>query len=267
MEGVQRFPVVHGAPPDAPPPVAPRDVRALWREVSIAWEAVRLVGAAPRLLQRTAGSATAMLLPGYRTSSRAMEPLRHWLAWRGHDARHWGLGTNEGTPERDVRTLLPMLERLVQEVESPVAMVGWSLGGVIARECARERPDLVSQVVTYGTPVIGGPTYTLGAGGWSRAERERISALLDERDRERPIEVPVTAMFTRSDRIVAWPACLDRVSREVEHVEVGSGHLGMILDPDVWGVVAGRLEGAGEGRGRWESGERREGLAETGVGG
>lgn len=237
------FPIVHGAPPPAPPPVAPTDVGALWRESSVAWEAVRLVGAAPRLFwRRPAARRTVVMVPGFRASGTSMAPLRRCLAWRGHDARDWGLGTNRGDPEGDVARLVPRIEALVQEAGKPLAMVGWSLGGTIARELARLRPDLVDRVITYGTPVIGGPTHTLAARTWGRQQSARIAAMIDELDRETPIQVPLTAMFTRQDRVVAWPACLDHVSPRVEHIEVGSGHLGMILDPDVWSIVVDRLE-------------------------
>jgi len=238
-------PVVHGGVPDAPAPTTPTDTAALWREASIAWEGLRLVGAVPRLFRRAEVTSTVVLVPGYLTSSSTLEPLRRCLAWRGHDARHWGLGTNRGDPEADTLRMLPRVEALVAEVGAPVALVGWSLGGVIAREVARERPDLVQSVVTFGTPVVGGPVYTLVGGKWPEAERERIAAMIRERNEQMPIRVPVTAVFSRKDRIVAWPACLDRWSSDVEHVEVGSAHLGMIADPDVWDVVVRRVEGEG----------------------
>ncbi len=61
------------------------------------------------------------------------------------------------------------------------------------------------------------------------------------RDAASPIRVPLTAVFTRRDGIVAWPACIDRFSPTVEHAEVSSTHIGMGLDPDVWAIVAERL--------------------------
>jgi hypothetical protein len=115
---------------------------------------------------------------------------------------------------------------------------------VIARETARTVPHAVSRVITYGTPAIGGPTYTLGAQAFGRAESERIRTMITELDRQNPIPVPITAVFTRRDRVVSWPACIDRTSPDVEHVEVRSTHAGMGLDPDVWQLVASRLAAA-----------------------
>jgi len=179
-------------------------------------------------------------IPGWKAPEAAGAPLRGFLRALGHDARGWGLGVNTGTPERDAELLAETVTRTAAE-HGPVSLVGWSLGGVIAREVARVHPDAVRRVVTYGTPVIGGPTHTLGARSFGAAECARITALADQLDRERPIVVPLTAIFTRRDGVVAWQACIDHHSPDVEHVEVFSTHLGMGLDPDVWEVVARRL--------------------------
>lgn len=169
-----------------------------------------------------------------------MAPLRSYLAWLGHDARHWGLGVNDGRPERDARRMADRVGHLAV-AGRPVALVGWSLGGTVARETARLVPDAVSRVVTYGTPAVGGPTHTAGATAYGPDEAARITRLVDELDGASPIRVPITAIFTRNDGVVAWTACIDRRSPEVDHVEVSSTHLGMGIDPDVWLAVADRL--------------------------
>lgn len=170
-----------------------------------------------------------------------MAPLRAWLAHLGHDARHWGLGVNQGDPEGDARRLTPTVAALAQESERAVSLVGWSLGGVVARELARSRPDLVSRVITYGTPAIGGPVHTVAASAWSDGERHRIATTVQREDRVNPIAVPITAILTRRDHVVAWQAQLDHASPRVRHVEVDSTHLSMGIDPDVWLTVAGEL--------------------------
>ena len=81
---------------------------------------------------------------------------------------------------------------------------------MIAREVARLIPDSVSQVITYGTPVVGGPTYTPAAGSYGDEECRRIAGKVVELDRESPIRVPVSAIFSRRDGVVSWPACIDR---------------------------------------------------------
>ena len=148
------------------------------------------------------------------------------------------LGVDAG--EVEARRIASAVE-LAERSGRPVALVGWSLGGTIARETARTVPDAVSHVVTYGTPVIGGPSYTIGARAAGETENARIRELIADLDRTNPIQVPITAIFTRRDRIVDWPASIDRTSPYVEHVEVRSTHAGMGIDPDVWEIVATRL--------------------------
>lgn len=120
-----------------------------------------------------------------------------------------------------------------------VALVGWSLGGIIAREVARDRPDLVSAVITYGSP-LRGPRYTVASRMYQPHEHEIVDQYIEERS-QNPIVVPVSAIFSRRDGIVDWATCIDHTTPEVENIEVSSTHLGMGLDPDVWSVVADRL--------------------------
>jgi pimeloyl-ACP methyl ester carboxylesterase len=180
-------------------------------------------------------------IPGWRAPEVSGLPVRRYLSWLGYDARGWGFGTNLGDPARDAERLTRRVVQIAAETGRPVSLVGWSLGGVIAREVARRRPDLVRRVITYGTPVVGGPSYTAVAAAYSHEIRDDVRKVTARLDAQRPIRVPITVMYSRRDGIVAWPACLDRVSPHVEHVEVRSTHIGMGIDPDVWEVVAARL--------------------------
>ena len=230
-------------PPEAPQPVAPtnaqRMLRAEWQTLIML---PLLVVRAPDLRRIPRGDGSPVIdIPGWKAPEASMAPLRTFLRRKGHDAQGWGMGTNQGQPESDTLLLAEKVEATAARTGRSVALVGWSLGSVIAREVARAIPHAVRKVITFGTPVIGGPTYTLGARSFGAKECQRISALTDELERTRPITTPITAIFTRADRVVSWPACIDRRSPTVEHVEVGSTHLGMGLDPDVWAVIAERL--------------------------
>jgi hypothetical protein len=99
----------------------------------------------------------------------------------------------------------------------------------------------VRRVITYGTPVTGGPRHTTIARAYSRGTRPDARRVAERLEPTAPIPVPLTIMFSTRDGIVAWRACLDHTSPDVEHVEVSSTHIGMGLDPDVWEVVAHRL--------------------------
>jgi pimeloyl-ACP methyl ester carboxylesterase len=231
----------YAEPPPAPAPSGPprRGLRGEWR---VGLEVARLVAATPTLGRAPRGEgAPAVLVPGWRAPPASMIPLRNYLRFLGHDARDWELGVNEGRPERDAPRLAEQVERIASVVGRPVTLVGWSLGGTIARETARQAPAAIAQVITYGTPVVGGPTHTIGARSYGPEESARISALIEELDAVSPISVPITAIYTRRDGIVSWRACIDRTSPEVRHVEVSSTHISMGFDPDVWQVIADRL--------------------------
>lgn len=217
----------------APPPAA---LRA--GEARAPLQLLRLARAAPWLARAPRGHGELVIdLPGWKAGEASNIAMRTWLRGLGYDARAWGLGTNTGNPERDAELLVDRL----RDSTRPVALIGWSLGGTIAREIARSLPEVISTVITYGSPAVGGPTYTLGASTYGREECTRITELIDRLDRDEPITVPITAVFTRSDGVVDWRACLDLRSPQVTHVEVGSTHLGLGVDPDVWWAVATAL--------------------------
>ncbi|MEM1112822.1 MAG: alpha/beta hydrolase [Pseudomonadota bacterium] len=236
MNTVRRFDM----PPPAPAPAVP-DLYQLLGELQGSRDLVRLAKAVPgwRKLPR-AKDKTAVLIPGWKAPEASMTPLKLFLKSRGVDARHWGLGINQGDPERDAERLAERIAPVASK-RGPVTLVGWSLGGVIAREVARELPEQVEQVITYGSPIIGGPTYTPAAASYGEEECERIADLVEELDSESPIQVPITAIFSRKDGIVSWPACIDRSNPRVTHYEVQSTHLSMGIDPDVWHLVLSRL--------------------------
>jgi pimeloyl-ACP methyl ester carboxylesterase len=211
-------------------------------ELGSGLDAARLLGAAPRLATAPRGDGHLVVdIPGWKAPELTGAPLRAYLSRLGYDARGWGFGTNTGDPRRDVERLAKRVRDLVDEAGRPASLVGWSLGGVIAREVARRHPDVVRRVITYGTPVIGGPRHTSVARASSTgadADTDRVARRLDAAS---PIRVPLTVLFSRRDGVVSWQACIDRSTPSAEHVEVSSTHLGMGFDPDVWRVVADRL--------------------------
>lgn len=233
--------IVYDEPPEAPLPRALGfpDLRQEWR---IAREAAHLAIAVPSLAFAPRGDgAPVMLCPGWQAPQSSMEPLRRFLSRKGFHAKHWGQGLNRGNVGHYLEVLIPQVRARAEEEACPVALVGWSLGGVISREIAREADDAVSCVVTFGSPVVGGPVYTATAGRMSEADRIRVLARIAERERGNPIRVPMSTIFSRIDSIVDWPACIDRYSPTVTHYEVKSTHLSMGLDPVVWRVVLDTL--------------------------
>ena len=183
-----------------------------------------------------------LVIPGFGTSDRATWPLRRYLAYLGHEVEGWRLGRNHGRVPALIPRVIERLEDVARRHDGQVALVGWSLGGYLAREAARERAELVSRVVTLGSPVVGGPKYTVTHRYYLQKgyDLDEIEATVAAREAV-PLQVPVTAIYSKHDNVVAWQACIDRVNPVTEHVEVAATHLGLGLSPDVFAVVADRL--------------------------
>lgn len=183
-----------------------------------------------------------VVLPGFSAGDASTAPLRMFLGLLGHDVRGWGLGTNGG----DVPALLPRviaeMERCAVATGARVRLVGWSLGGYLAREVARERPDLIERVVTLGSPIVGGPKYTAAAHAYRRLgiDLDALEAEIAARETT-PLQTPVTAIYSKRDGVVAWQACIDRHNADVEHIEVFSTHVGLGFHADVYALIAQRL--------------------------
>ena len=197
----------------APVPTSPRPGPA--GELAGVVQPLRLLVHLPLLLTADRGGRRpVVVMPGRSTGDATTLPLRAYLRTLGHRPHGWGLGTNDG----DVDRLLPLAVDAVAaraEAGGPIALVGQSLGGFVAREVARSRPDLVDRVVTLGTPIFA---------------------------RRSPGEItcPVTAIWSPADRIVGPSRSVDR-RPGTDNVEVGSTHFAMGLDPDVWRIVARAL--------------------------
>ena len=210
-------------------------------EIRALAQPLRLAAQTPRLLrsQHAKHAARVVHLPGLGATDRSSVPIRSYLASRGHRVSGWGLGRHGRHPRATTERFIPLLESIA-EADGPAALVGWSLGGVVARETARMRPDLVSRVVTYGTP-LGGPRFTSASGLYSPAELLDIERDIADAQAE-TINVPITAIYSKQDGVVDWTTCIDRTTPHAVNIEVGSTHLGMGLDPDVWLTVAGALD-------------------------
>lgn len=217
----------------------------IWRESLGLLEPLRLALRLPGLSARRVESGLpVMVLPGFGMTDRSTWLLRHYLSYVGHTVEGWDLGRNHGRVPELIPEVVDRVSAMASLYDSPVALVGWSLGGYLAREAARERPEDVMRVITLGSPVVGGPKYTVTHAHYVRKgyNLDEIEAQVAARDRV-PIRVPVTAIYSRRDAIVAWQACIDQANAVTEHVEVGATHLGLGLSPDVLAIVADTLAG------------------------
>lgn len=184
-----------------------------------------------------------MVLPGYGTTDAATFVLRRFLTMRGFQAVGWGLGRNWGATKKLMPRVRAALERLYEDHATPVQIVGWSMGGVFARELARDIPAMVRSVVTLGTPVVGGPMHTAFGPMYQRRgqDLEAIAARVAQRE-ARALARPVSALYSKHDGVVAWQACLDPHNAQVRHVEASCTHLGFVLDPRAFELIAAELK-------------------------
>jgi pimeloyl-ACP methyl ester carboxylesterase len=223
--------------------VEPPHPSRIIREIRGLVELPRLLFRFPELARQPRGDGQpVILLPGYGAGDASTAILKGYLRLLGYRARGWGLGRNTGVTTELLPRILKRVSSLARRSNQKVGLIGWSFGGYLARELARERADLVGQVITLGTPVIGGPKYTVVA-NWYRDRGIDVDAIAAEVELRNRISftTPVTAIYSRRDAVVAWQACIDQNALNVEHVEVRTTHFGLGFSPDVYKIIAQRL--------------------------
>lgn len=217
----------------------PPGLAGWFREMGSVASFGRLALELPWLMGRQqGGGTTVMVLPGFGGGDASTLVLRNVLRRSGFDARPWRLGLNTGDVPALTEMLLKRVEEEAEAAAQPLTLVGWSLGGVLAREVARDRPDLVRKIVTLGSPVVGGPAFTNAASLYRAAgmDLEWIQREVHLRN-QIPIQVPVTAIYSKADGVVDWRACIDRHNAQVRHVEVRVPHVALGFDPGVLRLV------------------------------
>jgi pimeloyl-ACP methyl ester carboxylesterase len=185
-----------------------------------------------------------LVFPGLLASDSSTVPLRAFLRWLGYDVRGWDLGRNQGPTEAVLAGLPQAVLNHAERTGQPVSLIGWSLGGIYAREMARRHPRRVRQVITLGSPYAMRDSRQSHAAGPYRRLRSLHAPeakMPSPEQRSRPIAVPSTSVYSRWDGVVDWRACLQEVGPRSENVAVRASHLGMGLDPAVLWVVADRL--------------------------
>ena len=191
-----------------------------------------------------------LVVPGFLASDMSTSVLRRFVKRLGFQAVGWNLGRNRGPTQRVIDELPRALLSLADRTGGPVSLIGWSLGGVYARELARQQPAQVRQVITLGSP------FALTDARQSHADRAyRRRAHLHAKGGiptpeqvAEPIGVPSTAVYSRYDGIVAWRACICSETELHENVEVRCAHLGFGTDPATLWVIADRLAAPVKGR-------------------
>lgn len=206
----------------------------------------------PLLMRAPAGDGhPVIVLPGFFASDRSTGMLRTFLKMKGYKATGWGLGRNMGTHITGGKRVVSdtLLNKVIEQHvlhEQKVSLVGWSLGGILAREIARVIPDCVRQVISLGSP-FNGPKgaapaaarlFQLINGDVAQQEPETVERML------MPPPVPSSAIYSRTDGIAHWHACRDDRAHDAiqtENIEVRGSHLGLGHNAQVLWIIANRL--------------------------
>ena len=184
-----------------------------------------------------------LVIPGFGANDLSTAPLRRALRRLGYAAHGWDLGTNLGMRPPIKNALNQRLQKLQAEHQAPVSLIGWSLGGVFVREMARHQPQLVRHLFTLGAPITGRPDANNMLPLFRVANRGKAVNLDWDGFRRRctPPPVPCTAIYTKSDGIVAWQCSMETPAEHTESVEVRGSHFGLVFNPQVLRVIAERL--------------------------
>jgi len=238
--------LARGSGADAgPDPAAPSALLLLTEPLRWLLDLSGLPLAMPWLLTAPRGDGHGVLvLPGLLATDTSTLALRRFLRWLGYDVRGWDMGRNHGPTDTVLAGLPLALLDHAGRTGGPVSLVGWSLGGVYARELARQHPSRVRQVITLGSPFA----LTHSSQSHAHGPYQRLSLLhadgarLPSREQTaRPIGVPSTSVYSRWDGIVSWQACLEPETDLHQNVEVRCSHLGFGVDLATLWLIADRL--------------------------
>lgn len=218
-------------------------------------ERAAFYGARRRLAALPQGDGHPVLVfPGFLASDRSTAPLRALLAELGYQAHGWGLGRNIRVDPKLVEAMERLIQNAAQQAGRKVSLVGWSLGGIFARELAKLNPDAVRQVITLGSPIRDDRRHTNAASLFEWVNGKEPELLRHGRftglDRAPP--VPTTAILSRSDGIVHWSGSIQQAAsghERTENIVVRGSHLGLVHNPGAILAMADRLR---QDEGLWQ---------------
>jgi len=198
----------------------------------------------PLLMRAPRGDGHPVLtLPGFLASDLSMRPMRRYLRELGYDAYAWKMGRNIGGVSRMRAALKDRLAGIHAATGRKVSIVGWSLGGVYARDLALQAPDMVRCVITLGSPFAGDVRATNATRLYEALSGEAV----EDQSKLRAaiagdLPVPASSIYSRTDGVVNWHTCLLRPSDTAENIEVHlASHIGLGVNAAALWAVADRL--------------------------
>ncbi len=195
-----------------------------------------------------------IVFPGFVASDHSTRPMRGLLKDLGYKAYGWGLGRNLVFNDEREAEMQTLLKQVFDTHGQKVSIIGWSLGGVFAREVAKACPEMVRSVITLGSPISGDVEhsnahrfYDAINGQPSEEMKQRLASL------NTPPPVPTTSIYTKTDGIVAWRGSIQKDGPQTENIRVPASHVGLGVNPLVMYAIADRLS---QKDGQWAPFER-----------
>ncbi len=206
-------------------------------------EAASLIPAMPMLMRAPRGDGHHVVaIPPFGAGDAFTTVVRWYLGRLGYTVHKWGRAEILAL-HRLSTVAVYRLQELAEQANGRVSLIGHSLGGIYAREVARSSPEYVRRVITVGSPFAGDlksnvvwPMYEQATGTRINSIPPEIMARLNE-----PLPVPSTAIYSRSDGVVSWKACMDVEAEDAENIRVQGSHIGLLHNPAVFYVLADRL--------------------------
>lgn len=223
------------------------DIRApnallMMLEGRAAWEWGAMLATLPWLRRLPRGDGHAVLVfPGLGANDFTTVPLRRVLDSLGYVTYPWMQGFNFGPRHGVLDRCRDQVAEIADRHGHSISLIGWSLGGIYAREMAKELPDRTRCVITLGTPFTG-PARATNA--WRLFEFVSGQSVDDPALREqirRSPPVPTTSIYSKTDGVVAWRCSLNPPGPQLENIEVQASHVGMGFNPVALYAVADRL--------------------------
>lgn len=240
--------------------MAGSQVASVWGELRYSAELTRLLSdARVRAPERREDAPPVMLIPGFMAGDASLAVMRAWLRRRGHRVAMSGMLANVDCAGRAVSRLEAHLQDFAADCGRPVALIGQSRGGTFARVLAVRHPELVCGLAMLGSPVGDGLAVSprvLGAVRWiarlgdlglpgvfSSSCQDGACCEQFNADLAAPLDphIEAVAVYSRSDAVVDWHACVDA---HAQSVEIDSSHCGMSVHPSVYRVLEQALDGA-----------------------
>lgn len=215
-----------------------------WRS---AGEFAALFLSAPMLMSAPRGDGHSVLvLPGFGATDMSTTVLRSYLDFLGYRSASWMLGRNLGyrTLGEAEEHLRLRIEQIVERSGGKISLIGWSLGGVMARHMAREHPESIRQVIALGAPFTGNPTATTVRDIYEYFSGESFDSpdvQMAWKANRAPPPIPTTSIYSKTDGITAWQNCLEIETDLAENIEIFGSHIGLPHNPMVFHTIAVQL--------------------------